>query len=450
MKVLQVPFGFPPDPVGGTEVYVEGLARALREYGVESVVAAPGSARAYDHHGLAVRRFEATSGPIDPAVLYGPGDPVAARAFGRILDEERPDVVHLHAFTPAVSLRSVEEARRRDRPVVFTYHTPTVSCMRGTLLRWGAEVCDGALDTARCAGCALDSLGVARWLAGPVGRLPTAVGRALGGVGLAGGPWTAARMSALVAARHQAVRGLLRSADRVVALGRWTAALLIRLGVPPERLVVSPHGLAWPGAPTAPGPSRPAGRGPRLAALARLDPTKGLDLVIRALRTRPALAVSLDVYGVMAGQAETRHARTLRELASGDSRVSLRPPLAHGEVVGRLREYDALVVPSRGMETGPLVVLEAFAAGRPVLGAARGGIAELVTDGVDGLLVAPDSVAAWTAALERLAADPGLLPRLETGVRPPRRMAEVAADMAELYRGFRSSRPAPLTVEVPV
>jgi hypothetical protein len=41
MKIIQVPFCFYPDPVGGTEVFVEGLSRQLQEYGVETVIAAP-------------------------------------------------------------------------------------------------------------------------------------------------------------------------------------------------------------------------------------------------------------------------------------------------------------------------------------------------------------------------------------------------------------------------
>ena len=41
MKVLHVPFGYYPDPVGGTEVYVAELASALRRLGIDSAVAAP-------------------------------------------------------------------------------------------------------------------------------------------------------------------------------------------------------------------------------------------------------------------------------------------------------------------------------------------------------------------------------------------------------------------------
>src|SRR5262249_21415133 len=83
---------------------------------------------------------------------YGGGDPDAAMAFGRILDEEKPDAVHLHAFTRAVSILLVRAARERGLPVFFSYHTP-VSCQRGTLMYRGKEICDGVLRVRRCTSC---------------------------------------------------------------------------------------------------------------------------------------------------------------------------------------------------------------------------------------------------------------------------------------------------------
>jgi glycosyltransferase involved in cell wall biosynthesis len=95
--------------------------------------------------------------------------------------------------------------------------------------------------------------------------------------------------------------------------------------------------------------------------------------------------------------------------------------------------YDLIAVPSRWLESGPLVVLEAFAAGVPVLGACLGGVAELVRDGVDGVLVAPDDAPAWAAAIESLAADRPRIVALRQGIAAPRTMDAAASDMAALY-----------------
>jgi glycosyltransferase involved in cell wall biosynthesis len=83
-----------------------------------------------------------------------------------------------------------------------------------------------------------------------------------------------------------------------------------------------------------------------------------------------------------------------------------------------------------------MVVLEAFAAGVPVIGSNLGGIAELVTDSVDGLLVEPCSVGAWIQVLRKLSNDRTVLDKLRSGISPPRRISESARDMAEVYRAL--------------
>lgn len=445
MRIVHVPYGFGPDPVGGTELYVAALARHQASRGAAPLIAAPAAAPAsYTHAGLAVRRF-AIQGRLSLAELYGAGDPTAAAGFAAILDAERPDIVHLHAFSSAVSPLLARAAHARGLPVIFTYHTPTVSCQRGTLLRWGREVCDGALLVSRCAACALHGHGAPRAAAVAAGALPPSVGRALGAAGAAGGLWTALRMSALIDLRHAALTAMLAEADAVVALCAWSRALLERIGVPPARLTLSRHGLTeWP-RPTAPG--RQGGPPLRIAFLGRLDPAKGADLLIGAVRALPGAALALDLFGVTQPGGEA-YAAGLRRLAAGDGRIRLMPPVGGGEAPALLAGYDLLAVPSRVLETGPLVVLEAFAAGTPVLGAALGGIAELVTDGVDGLLATPDAPAAWRDALARLAAEPALLARLRAGVRPPRPIADAGDEQLALYERL-AARPAPPSMRQP-
>ncbi len=175
MRVVHVPFGYFPDAVGGTEVYVARLARDLRTHGVESVVAAPANAsvsRRYEHEGIPVYRFDVAA-PSSVADLYGEGDEAAARSLAAILDDVDADVLHLHAFTRAASVRAVRRGETGGRGVVFTYHTPTASCVRGTLLRDGHEPCDGALIAQRCAACLLESRGVPAGIREALSRAPS-------------------------------------------------------------------------------------------------------------------------------------------------------------------------------------------------------------------------------------------------------------------------------------
>ena len=107
VKAVQVPYCYHPDAVGGTEIYVETLARELSARGLDVTIAAPGDATAsYPHRGLWwVHRFAVSRKPENVVELYGEGDSLSHREFASILDELKPDVVHLHAFTRAVSAR---------------------------------------------------------------------------------------------------------------------------------------------------------------------------------------------------------------------------------------------------------------------------------------------------------------------------------------------------------
>ncbi len=419
-------------------MYVSSLARHLTALGTKCVIAAPASSTSeeiYQHNGLTVHRFPIAADSRQLLnELYGEGDPVAAGNFGKILDEERPDVVHLHAFTRGVSLRAARQAIKRGIKIVFTYHTPTVSCQRGTLLRYGREVCDGLLDRSVCTRCKLESLGVNGMGGKFLSALPRGIGRALGAMHLEGGAWTALQMTHLTQLRHDAFRNLIGEADAVIALCQWVKDLLISNGVEQRKITVSRHGLPHELS-LSPVNNLATANGPiRIAFLGRLDPTKGPDILIRAVRSNPDLDVTLDLYGIVQGSADESYLAELKRLAANDSRISFLPALPGEKVVSALRDYQLLAVPSRWLETGPLVVLEAFAAGVPVIGSNLGGIAELVNGGVNGVLVDDDSPECWSREIVRLANDRTLLHELRNGVREPRSMKDVATEMENLYR----------------
>jgi glycosyltransferase involved in cell wall biosynthesis len=351
-----------------------------------------------------------------------------------LLGKLRPRIVHLHSRTSTGSERLVDTAHDHGAKVVFTYHTPTVSCVRGTMMRMGAAPCDGRLDVRRCTRCLLRAHGAPQPLDLALASLPEGVGQAVAKAGLGGGVFTALRASALVGGSHRQVRALMAKADRVVAVCDWVRAVLLENGVPPAKIVLCRQGVDLPRTP-AEAPSRQATTsGPlRIGYFGRIDQTKGVDLLIQALGRLPAAAVRLDIYGVVQAGSEA-YAASLARAAASDARVSIHPALASDDVSGAMAACDLVAVPSRWLETGPMVVLEAFAAGTPVLGARLGGIAELVTDGVDGLLVDADEPVAWAAAIDRLGASPALVAELRRGVAPPRTIDDVTRDMIAVYQ----------------
>ncbi len=432
MRILHVPYTYFPDPCGGTEVYVRGLVRELARVGYGSAVAAPAPvASTYVADGIDVYRFATDLRPRRD-LAYGMPDEIAADGFCDIVSRVRPQLVHLHARTSAVSERLADIAHMAGAKVVVTYHTPTVSCARGTMLLYGTEPCDGTLHAHRCAACLLTSHGVPKAVAAGIARVVGPFSAVAARHVRHGRTLAAVAVPGYLAAAQERFHVLMRTADHVVAVCQWVFDVLQRNGVPAAKLTLSRQGVD--AVPTA--GVRGSERSPdgplRLAYFGRVDHAKGPDLLVDALLQHPEVLARLDIYAVRQGDNNSPFER-LTARVSGDARISIRNALPADAVVTRMAEYDMIAVPSRWLETGPLVVLEAFAAGVPVLGARLGGIAELVRDGIDGVLVPSDDVGAWSREIAAVSADRGRIEVLRRGIQPPRTMRDVARDMAGIY-----------------
>ncbi|HEY3355988.1 MAG TPA: glycosyltransferase family 4 protein [Polyangia bacterium] len=256
-----------------------------------------------------------------------------------------------------------------------------------------------------------------------------------------GGAWDAlvshwllpAGLAGALAARGRPHLAIAHSGDvhLLGRLGPLAGPLARRLGAPGTSLVFAAPGLRERFAAVAPDLARaarvepmgidaaalqdPAGRAAARAALGlapgafvvlflgRLVPIKAVDLLLAAARGLPGAVV------LVAGDGP-----------AGAALAAAAPPGTRflGAVAGPARARalaaaDVVCLPSRVLPSGrsegtPTVLFEAQAAGRPVVAAASGGLAQAVRDGIDGLLVPPGDPAALAAALARLAADPGL------------------------------------------
>lgn len=443
--VLHVPFTYFPDAAGGTEVYVASLAKHLAALGYACAVAAPA-----DHNsstvidGIPVHRFAITA-PQGLAHAYGRPDETAAASFADLVGRLRPAVVHLHARTAAVSERLIDIGHAAGARVVFTYHTPTVSCGRGTMLLFGREPCDGVIERRRCMTCTLEARGAPRHLAALLAAMPPALASRLAAADGLPPACSALRTPGLMAEAQDRFRGMMRKADRIVAVSDWVAAVLRANGVAPAQITVSRQGVADDGwSPPARPPVRSAGP-VRIAYFGRLDPTKGVDLLIDAVTRLPEVDIAVDLF-LVRQQGSARDMARIEALAGSDRRITVRDAVPAERVRDAMASYDLIAVPSRWLETGPLVVLEAFSAGVPVLGARRGGIAEIVRDDIDGILFEPDDAGALAAALKAVAVSPTECDRLRKGIRKPRSMRDAAADMAGLYGELLAGRSADATL----
>ncbi|MDF2977056.1 MAG: putative glycosyltransferase [Actinomycetospora sp.] len=195
------------------------------------------------------------------------------------------------------------------------------------------------------------------------------------------------------------IRATLERADVVIALGGLMRRRLARIA-PGARLVALPNPVA-----AAPVTLRAAGSAPHVVFLGRIWDKKGafdlLEAWAKAVSDAPA-----GTRVTLAGDGEHDRAReTARDLGVAGS-VTVHDWLSADGVAALLADADVLALPSEN-EGQPMVVLEAMSRGLAVLATHVGGIPELVTHDVEGLLVPPHDVPALADALGVLLADAG-------------------------------------------
>lgn len=152
------------------------------------------------------------------------------------------------------------------------------------------------------------------------------------------------------------------------------------------------------------------GKGTYILCASRLAPYKGLDILLMAFAQLKDKGHQLSL--VLCGRDQMKGGLVRFARALGlEKEVRFMGGLPHAQVRRLMEDCLFFALPSRRENVG-LALLEAMAAGKPVVASAAGGVPEIVTDGQDGLLVPPGDVEALAKAMAKLASDGGLRERL--------------------------------------
>ena len=333
---------------GGEDVVVDIEANLLREGGhdVEQVVA----------------RNPSTAPKAAATFASAPWNQAQARRILRAIKAFEPDVAHLHNTWFAMSPAVITALKRAGIPVVVTLHNYRLLCANGYLFRDGAP----------CEDC------------------------------VAASPWQAvqhacyrdSRPLSVVAAGTIALHNRLGTYDDVdlfIALTEFQKDLLVRGGLPSDRVVVKPNSVGDPG-PRAIAPSASK----TVLYVGRLSEEKGGVPLVETWSVAPPAGLELAIVG-------DGPLRSRLEAEATASTVRLRGFQTRDRILSMMLESRALVVPSKWYEGLPLAVLEAFSAGLPVLASNLGGLGETVGAlGEPYLVDMTDAASAWRSALSQL------------------------------------------------
>jgi glycosyltransferase involved in cell wall biosynthesis len=344
MNVLLLHSQYRSGPVSGENRVVQDEATLLREAGHRVRVMAP---------------EPVGNSPMDIAAAGR--DAVwsvqSASMVRRLIRRHGIEVVHCHNLFPSLSPAVLRAAEDTGATVVVTLHNYRLLCLPATLVREG-RICE-------------DCVGRAPW------------------PGVVHSCYRGSRTASLAMATSLALHRRLLTFNRVhsyLAVSRFVRDKHVQAGFPPERIHLKPN-FSWPS-------PRRESPGKRFVFLGRLSPEKGLDTLISAWRRVPA---DLDVFGDGPQMAQLRR--------SSPPRVRFRGLVPPSDLAAAFRSARALLLPSIGYEAQPRSIIEAYAAGVPVVASRIGGMAEIVEEGASGLLATPGDPGSWEVAVRRLLED---------------------------------------------
>jgi glycosyltransferase involved in cell wall biosynthesis len=453
MRILLTTHAFLPRSVAGVEVYTARLAHALQEAGhavrvvtaAYDLSAAPYSVRRHRLGALDV--VEIVNAHLEGTLEATYRVPAIDRAIADALEDFRPDCLHAqHLLNLSTGL--FDAARERGVPVVLTLHDYWLTCPRdGLRMRADGVLCT-TVDHRVCAECLSDS----PYLVAPIQRGAT---RAARSAGLGGALQAIHRRAPRVTTRAMRALRLLwpprsegleralddraahlrgRMADVAVFLAPtgFVRDRAVEWGVPAGKVRVLPLGAVA-------GPTRGRRGGPRrrMGYVGTMAAHKGVHVLLEAVRGLTADEWTLDLVGNP--ELDPEYGARLRAMAQDDPRIRFRGPLAPDAVAALWDTLDVLVLPSLWWENSPLTVLEALAAGVPVVASRTGGVPEVIPEGA-GVLVPPGDAGALREALDGVLAGRLLAGPLEP--LPLKTVADGARELTALYAGLGRGHPS--------
>ena len=441
MKILQIVNHFLPHQVAGTEVYTWALCKQLKKHGVEIEVVIPNYGATvtstYFYDELKIIQFAEPS-IVDRTLIMGKRLPDGLKAFRDYINTSKPDIIHFHelAGSNGITIHHVKAARDSGAKVIMTFHLASYSCRTGNLVYKEKELCDGKIDLYKCSSCYLHKsanpllkafLLPSSLLLHRVGvdtsNLNNSVGTGLGTV-------------SLMDNFKSKFEKLIELCNKVVVITEWYKKILLLNGVVEDKICFISQGLPSEKRTDATHKNATVDYPIRLIFLGRINPFKGLHLLLEAILSLPENKIELDIFGQTGDDA---YEQAWRKKTINNKNIHWKGKLQQHEVVSTLQNYDALCLCSTFSEMSPLVIQEAFAAGIPVIASNVYGNAEQIKHTVNGLLFQFKNVNSLKDELLRCINTPTLLGDLKKNIKPPKSFDTIGDEYFTLYKELISN-----------
>lgn len=339
--------------------------------------------------------------------------PMQAQAFAEFLQRVQPDVVHFHHFmTYGADYLTLARKVLPQARIVFTAHEFLAICAAdGHMVRkTDGSLCEEASQL-RCHQCLPQRLPEQHFL------------------------------------RTQWMKAHFAAVDLFTVPSRFMIDVYARWGMEARKFMHVPNGLQMPerGA----GAAAPNKRN-RFGFFGQLIDVKGLTVLLEAvelLRAEGFDDFSVEVNGENIHFATPETRKLIEEFQESEAerpakerRVRFNGGYHHGQLAARMGRVDWVVVPSTWWEIYCLVISEAWAFGRPVIASNKGGPAERIKDGVDGLLFELGDARALAETMRRAVSEAGLWEKLAGGITLPTARTEMVQGYLAVYEAAQTQQ----------
>jgi len=469
LKILMPVHYFLPERQAGAEIYTYNLSKELSKrhevvvlYKDADYTKDDYSICRGEYDGLSVYKIINNSSYSTFEETYN--NPGMDKRFHEILDELKPDVVHFQHLLN-LSVNFIQIAKKKGIPVVFTLHEYWLMCPNGGQMiknrKKGSSCLSPELcydvNPQECARC-ITSLSGKRLIPKRYyslirkrsanfivrGGQSSGLKKSSFGSGLRRTIiscdrfaktwkekvlWTLKKKDCFAMAQYRSthIRNICKDVDLFIAPSPFLRSMFIKFGIPENKIVYADYGMntAFYG-----NISRQASEKIRFTFIGSPVVHKGVHVLVEAFNGIVDDRAELNIYGDLSLQPE--YSYPLQKSAKNPN-IHFRGRFENDKIADVLSNTDVLVVPSIWFENSPLTIHEAFIAGIPVVTSNLGGMADLVQDGVNGLLFKVGNAADLRSKILSLIRDRGLIQRLSQGIPKVKTIEEDARFIEGLY-----------------
>lgn len=440
MRILNVSCSYLPHSLGGTEVYLHWLNRELLARGHDVFVfhfdqfykknGPPFRFREYTFEDVRVFAIERNTSYLKLTDLYYDTQKNTILPFEDYLKIIQPDVVNFHHLTP-IEITLISIVKNFKIPLILTCQTCSMFCGSGGLFsKYGGE-CDDIFDNRKCLRCNLLRNDFTFIFSNLFAKLPDMISdvlyRIFGKYIFLPKVSTFFCLPFLNKMRIQQLRKAINLFDFFIVFANWELEMLIKNGIAREKIFYTPHGL--PEDCFLKLSKNHDGNGVlKIGYIGRLHEGKGLEILLKSFaKVTKKIDAILYVYGSQENEIFIRNLK--RKYPS--EKIKWMGRLALQEKPSVLNSFDMLVVPTLLRETGPLIILEAWACGVPVIASRIGGVKELIPrQGWGGVLFDPGNAKQLSQIFLDIFNQPSFLEKLRSNI-PIVRSIKYSADETE-------------------